>query len=136
MRRLEICLGLIQQDEAYLLQRRGDDPRIGAAGLIGAFGGKIEPGESPAEAVSRELSEETSVAIHHARFEYMGQVEVESDHKLEPVQIVGHVFRLILSNNMRVVADEGELVRLTKENALRDKHLLTPATRAAFEELI
>lgn len=136
MRRLEICLGLLQQNGTYLLQRRGDDPRIGAAGLIGAFGGKIEAGESPNEAVARELGEETSIATFPERFTYIGQIEVASDHQLEPVMISAHVFQLVLADGVRVTTDEGELVRLTKENALRDKHLLTPATKALFEELI
>jgi len=136
MRRLEICLGLLKQDRAYLLQRRGDDPRIGAAGLIGAFGGKVELGETPVQAVSRELSEETSVAVLPEYFEYIGQVEVVSDHKLEDVLVIAHVFQLKLTRSFQVTTDEGELVRFTKENALRDKHLLTPATRALFEQLI
>ncbi|MDB5165166.1 MAG: hydrolase [Candidatus Saccharibacteria bacterium] len=136
MRRLEISLGLIQKDETYLMQRRENSPTIGAAGLIGAFGGKIEPGEEPHEAASRELGEETSLTPQPDDFEFIGTVNVFSDYELDEVEIAASVFRLILEKDTTLVAREGEVVTMTKEDALRDKHLLTPATRAVFEELM
>jgi 8-oxo-dGTP pyrophosphatase MutT (NUDIX family) len=49
---------ITDQHGRYLLQLRDDKPGILHPGAWGLFGGAIEPGESPAEAVERELIEE------------------------------------------------------------------------------
>lgn len=49
---------LIAPDERYLLQWREDLPHVSYPGYWGLFGGAVEAGENPAEAISRELAEE------------------------------------------------------------------------------
>lgn len=57
MQRPEICVGaIVVEDEQLLLIRRGHGP---AAGFWSVPGGRVEPGELLAEAVVRELAEET-----------------------------------------------------------------------------
>lgn len=57
--RPEVCVGAIAVvDDRLLLIRRGHGP---AAGEWSVPGGRVEPGETLAEAVVRELAEETSV---------------------------------------------------------------------------
>jgi len=136
MRQLQVSLGLIQKGEDYFLQLRGDNPAIGAAGLIGTFGGKIEVGEQSDEAVSREIGEETSLATKPKDFTFIGDVTVISDYQNVKTEIVASVFKLALPDDTLVIAKEGRLVVMTKEAALRDRHRLTPATRVVFEELI
>jgi ADP-ribose pyrophosphatase YjhB (NUDIX family) len=136
MRQLRVSLGLIQKGEDYFLQLRGNDPAIGAAGLIGTFGGKIKLGEEPDEAVSREIGEETSLNTEPNDFAFIGDITVVSDYQNETTEIVASVFSLPLPGDTAVIAKEGELVIMTKEAALRDRHRLTPATRVVFEELI
>ena len=60
-RRIE-CVGAVVVDPAgrLLLVRRGREP---GAGLWSIPGGKVEPGESRAEAVVRELAEETGLPV-------------------------------------------------------------------------
>jgi 8-oxo-dGTP pyrophosphatase MutT (NUDIX family) len=45
-------------DARYLMQHRDEKPGIFFPGWWGCFGGAVEPGESPADAIRRELAEE------------------------------------------------------------------------------
>lgn len=57
--RPEVCVGaVVVEDDSLLLIRRGRGP---AAGEWSVPGGRVEPGETLAEAVLRELQEETGV---------------------------------------------------------------------------
>lgn len=136
MRELEVSIGIIQQGDDYLLQQRPNNPAIGAAGLIGAYGGMIEAGETPLEAVCRELSEETSLSPVPEDFKHLGTVEVTADRNNEPVRIMATVFRMIIAPGSEVISNDGRLVRMTRTETDAAGHRLTPATKAAFEQLI
>lgn len=136
MRQMVIALGLIEQGDHFILQLRGDNPMIGGAGLIGCFGGKVEEGETPRAAVCREISEETTHVSGEDQFSTLGSVEVISDHKMETVQIVGHVFHLRLPDTAEIVAKEGQLVRLLKKDIEKYLDKMTAGTRACFEKFI
>ena len=49
---------IVTADGRYLLQHRDDKPEIFFPGYWGNFGGALEPGETPADALRRELFEE------------------------------------------------------------------------------
>lgn len=49
---------LVTPDGRYLMQHRDDKPEVFFAGWWGTFGGALEPGERPEEAMRRELIEE------------------------------------------------------------------------------
>jgi len=56
------CVGALayDADDRLLLIRRGNDP---GRGLWSVPGGRVEPGESDAEAVVREMAEETGLVV-------------------------------------------------------------------------
>jgi 8-oxo-dGTP diphosphatase len=49
---------IVDGDGRFLLQLRDDKPGIDNPGMWGSFGGRIEPGETPADGFVRELREE------------------------------------------------------------------------------
>lgn len=136
MREVVIALGLIEQGDNYLLQLRGLNPQIGAAGMIGCFGGKIENDESPKSAVCRELAEETTLIADIENFEEIGLVRVVSDHKLEQVKVLGHGFKISVSPDMLIEAKEGEIISIARSDIPDRLHEMTPGTRAIFEQYI
>ena len=67
------CVGAVVHDRQgrLLLIRRGHEP---SRGLWSLPGGRIEPGESPAQAVEREVLEETGLVVRAGR--PVGRVQI------------------------------------------------------------
>ncbi len=57
---VEVALAMLQRDGRWLIQLRDESPTIVAPGCWGLFGGHLEPGETPGQALRRELLEEIS----------------------------------------------------------------------------
>ena len=60
---ISVALAMFQRDGRWLLQLCDDTDSIIYPSHWGLFGGHVEPGESPADAVQRELEEEISWAL-------------------------------------------------------------------------
>jgi 8-oxo-dGTP pyrophosphatase MutT (NUDIX family) len=58
---------IIVDGSGYLLQRRDNIPQIFFPDHWGLFGGAIDPGESPEEAIARELQEELMLDVTEIR---------------------------------------------------------------------
>ncbi len=59
---------IVLEDGSYLLQHRDDKPGIWYPDHWGCFGGSIDPGEGPLEALHRELYEELELEFEEALF--------------------------------------------------------------------
>ena len=83
-----VCVGAVAVDaERLLLVRRGRAP---GAGLWSVPGGRVEPGETVAEAVVRELAEETG--LEAVCGELLGWVErIDDDHHFVILDFVAEV---------------------------------------------
>jgi 8-oxo-dGTP diphosphatase len=57
---VEVALAMLQRDGRWLIQLRDEIPTIVAPVCWGLFGGHLEPGETPEQALRRELLEEIS----------------------------------------------------------------------------
>ena len=70
---IEVALAMLHQEGRWLMQLRDEIPNIVAPGCWGLFGGHLDPGETPEQALRRELLEEISwqppevelVMVHH-----------------------------------------------------------------------
>jgi 8-oxo-dGTP diphosphatase len=57
---IEVALAMLQREGRWLIQLRDENPTIVAPGCWGLFGGHLEAGETPEQALRRELLEEIS----------------------------------------------------------------------------
>lgn len=132
---MKIALAVLKQGDRYLLQQRGNISKIGGAGLIGLFGGKIE-NETALEAVCREVAEETTLTVIPEDGQNLGEVNVTSDHNLEEVAVNAQIFQFNIDEHMIVIAKEGKLVTLTRGQAFKQLDTMTTGTAACFKQLM
>jgi 8-oxo-dGTP pyrophosphatase MutT (NUDIX family) len=59
---------LVLDDGSYLLQQRDDKPDIWYPDHWGCFGGSVDPGEDPIDALRRELYEELELEFDEAEY--------------------------------------------------------------------
>lgn len=135
MKQLKVAAVIITQGDNYFMQHRIGDPGIGAAGRIGFFGGKIE-NETAERAACREIAEETTLVLPNtAPLKVLCEVVVASDYKNKPVTVNMTFFGFELPRNETMQAKEGQMVTMTKQEAMAQLNRLTPATRAYFEKI-
>jgi len=84
---VEVALAVLEQRGRWLIQLRDDSPGIVAPGCWGLFGGHLDGGEHPEQALRRELREE--IAYEAAALELWYCSEQEGR--------LRHVFRGVLS---------------------------------------
>lgn len=60
---VEVSLAILYRDDLFLMQLRDENPKIFYPGHWGLFGGHLESGESPEEALLREIQEEISYTM-------------------------------------------------------------------------
>jgi 8-oxo-dGTP pyrophosphatase MutT (NUDIX family) len=68
---------LIDPDGRYIVQRRDDSPKIFFPGHWGCFGGAVEAGEPPLDAMRRELREELELTVDAAELEYFTRMDFD-----------------------------------------------------------
>ncbi|MCP9894734.1 NUDIX hydrolase [Vulcanococcus limneticus Candia 3F8] len=84
---IEVALAMLQRKGRWLMQLRDEIPGIVAPGCWGLFGGHLEPGETPEQAVRRELQEEIGWQPRQLRY--------AMEHRLH--RRTAHVFHAELS---------------------------------------
>jgi 8-oxo-dGTP diphosphatase len=65
---VEVALAMLERDGRWLMQLRDNIPGIVAPGCWGLFGGHLDPGETPEQALRRELIEEIGWSAGELRF--------------------------------------------------------------------
>lgn len=97
---LHVAVGLIQDDSGryFLQQRQAGKPREGQWEYPG---GKIEAGETPVEALIRELHEELGIVVSHAE-EFM-----QMDYQYPHAHVYLYVFQ-VTQYAGKICANEGQ----------------------------
>ena len=93
---VEVALAMLQRDGRWLMQLRDEIPTIVAPGGWGLFGGHLDPGETPEQALRRELLEEISwqptavelVMVHHIHRRTAHVFQAELSVPLEQLQLL------------------------------------------------
>lgn len=83
-----VAVAILYQGDRFLLQLRDDIPTIAYPGFWGFFGGHLEPGETPEQALKRELAEEIG---------YTFTVKPEKFGCYHEPQVIRHVFAVPLT---------------------------------------
>lgn len=117
--------GILERDREVLIAQRPDGKH--GAGLWEFPGGKIEPGESPAEALERELSEELGIET----VEPQSFLQLEHDYEKHSVRL--H-FLIVDRWQGDPASMEGQVIRWVRRDALKDYEFL-PANTPVIDAL-
>lgn len=108
----DVGVGVVWRDERMLVARRPEDAMLG--GLWEFPGGKLEEGESPPEAIRRELREEMSIEVR------VGPLVERVDHAYSHLRVTlhSHHARLVSGTPRAVEATECRWCRLEELDEL------------------
>lgn len=108
---VEVALAMLQREGRWLIQLRDEIPTIVAPGCWGLFGGHLDPGETPEQALRRELLEEISwqppalelVMVHHIHRRTAHVFRAELSVPLEQLQLLeGQDMALVSAEDLLV----------------------------------
>jgi 8-oxo-dGTP pyrophosphatase MutT (NUDIX family) len=130
MKQLAVTI-LVLPDGKFVFQRRGSKAPV-APNELGLFGGNLENGETPIEAVRRELGEETSLPVEKLAFTQLANFEIQ-DGSAETRRF--YVFRTPIDTSDFDVF-EGERAEIYSRSEALARSDLTVTTRKVIKELI
>ena len=131
-----VALAMLERQGQWLLQLRDDIPGIAAPGCWGLFGGHLDPGESPEQALRRELLEEIDWVAADLPFWFTHSNPQRIAHFFRaPLTLPLQELRLLEGQDM-VLASEKELGSgQIWSPSLGEFRPLAPSLRCAIERL-
>lgn len=130
--RVHSCSIIIYEDMIYL-ERRADN------GLWGLIGGKIETGESPEQALIREVYEETNLVVDRKRLKLQGVYgDVKDGRIVEYEDSSSHVIDIVYtyesaSEPIITISEESLSVDCFKHGEIPWDFLVRPANRPLLD---
>lgn len=101
----------------YLFQQRDHTIGISNPGVISSFGGSIDEGEGPKQAIARELWEELELRVDHSDLRFLGYFEKHE----AGGKIVQSFYFLIGPVARPITCNEGSAVSLSYEEYFAQK---------------
>ena len=123
---------LVRKDGALIMQHRDDKPGITNPGAIAAFGGTVEPGETPLQAAVREISEETNLQVRPEDLDFFGTYPKTVARHGEDGQVHYFILRDVDDTNFQVYEGQGFYVIHNRQELLAAK--TSPLAREVLEE--
>jgi 8-oxo-dGTP pyrophosphatase MutT (NUDIX family) len=113
------------EGDRYLLQLRDPKPEIWYPGRWGLFGGGVEPGEDPIDALKRELREELELEIETAEFFARIDFDIGS---LSLPKFFRNYYLVSISRAVeaKLIVHEGAAKRLFSGNEILEEPNVTP----------
>jgi len=125
---------LVLKDGRFVFQRRTKDAKVNP-GMLGFFGGHIEKGETPVEALKRELREETSLNVKKLAITPIAGYGISNDILNANDDRNFHLFRVEIPNSKFEVYEGDAAEAYSREEALARSDLLKSVRYALEQEV-
>lgn len=123
------CAIILDVNDRFLLQQRDHKPEIRHPGMIGLFGGHVEPGETPLQCVAREIFEEIGYHAPLQAFAHLAKytgLEASGTYEAEVYVVDG-------ARISDLTITEGALLVVAPEDVFGLFDKLTPSAAFALE---
>ena len=133
---VEVALAMLQRDGRWLIQLRDEIPTIVAPGCWGLFGGHLDPGETPEQALRRELLEEISWQPNELEFCMVHHIHRRTAHVfLAELSVPLEQLQLLEGQDMVLASLETLRSGQIWSPGLGQRRPLAPALQCAVERL-
>ncbi len=133
MKTTQVAVAIIRDTATGYLyfQKRQKNPYKSYFGLVG---GKVEPNETIADAIDREIEEETDLEIHSKQYLYVINETLTSSEGSRDVAL--HTYLVDVSGEVKENLDEGEIHLISQSYFLKNKNLFIPTDWLIVKEVI
>jgi len=119
---------ILEKEGKFLLQLRADSPKINHPNTWGLFGGNIEEGETPIEAIIREIKEELELELKEESIEKVNEFISEKRDIF--------IFKTTLEKNLsEIKLNEGQDMKLFSLEEIFKLENASPGLKELFENL-
>jgi len=110
---------LVRSDGALVLMRRDDKPGITNPGMVTAFGGHIEKGETTLEAAHREIQEETNLRPEKNELKFFKKYRKTKEIHGEDWDVYYFTLENIDDSKLKTYEGQGYVIAQNLEASLR-----------------
>lgn len=134
---VEVALAVLHQDGQWLLQLRDDLPGIIAPGCWGLFGGHLDPGETPEQALKRELWEEIRLRAEAVEPWYRSDLGDRIRHVYRvALPVPPHQLQLMEGQDLRLAWPDQLRSGSCRSERLGESRLLAPSLQEALQHYL